>query len=58
MDVINIKNMSFDHIRLGFDQIVLEEEPYVYNERTMKLVDDDTRKILSPKLERIIKGEL
>ena len=39
-DVINIKNMGMDHIRLGFDQIVLETEPYVYNERTMKLVEN------------------
>lgn len=39
-DVINIKNMGFDHIRLGFDQIVLETEPYIYNERTMKLVEN------------------
>ena len=39
-DVINIKNMGFDHIRLGFDQIVLEKEPYVYNEHTMKLVEN------------------
>jgi len=39
-DVINIKNMGLDHIRLGFDQIVLESEPYVYRERTMKLVED------------------
>lgn len=39
-DVINIKNMGLDHIRLGFDQIVLETEPYVYNEKTFKLVED------------------
>lgn len=39
-DVINIKNMGMDHIRLGFDQIVLEEAPYVYRERTMRLVQD------------------
>ena len=38
-DVINIKNMGLDHIRLGFDQIVLESEPYKYNERTMALVE-------------------
>ncbi len=38
-DVINIKNMGLDHIRLGFDQIVLEEAPFVYRERTMKLVE-------------------
>ena len=39
-DIINIKNMGLDHIRLGFDQIVLETEPYVYNERTFKLLED------------------
>lgn len=38
-DVINIKNMGMDHIRLGFDQIVLESEPFVYRERTMALVE-------------------
>lgn len=38
-DVINIKNMGLDHIRLGFDQIVLEESPFVYRERTMALVE-------------------
>ena len=38
-DVVNIKNMGLDHIRLGFDQIVLESEPYKYNERTMALVE-------------------
>jgi len=32
--------MGMDHIRLGFDQIVLETEPYVYNEKTFKLVED------------------
>lgn len=39
-DIINIKSMGMDHIRLGFDQIVLEETPYVYRERTMRLVED------------------
>ena len=39
-DVINIKNMGLDHIRLGFDQIVLEEAPFVYRERTMKLLEN------------------
>ena len=38
-DIINIKNMGFDHIRLGFDQIVLEESPFTYRERTMALVE-------------------
>ena len=39
-DIINIKNMGLDHIRLGFDQIVLEEAPFVYRERTMALVEN------------------
>ena len=39
-DIINIKNMGMDHIRLGFDQIVLEEAPFVYRERTMALVEN------------------
>ena len=38
-DIINIKNMGMDHIRLGFDQIVLEREPYVYDDRTFSLVE-------------------
>ena len=38
-DVINIKNMGMDHIRLGFDQIVLEKDAYVYNEHTLGLVE-------------------
>lgn len=37
-DIINIKNMGFDHIRLGFDQIVVEESPYVYRERIFGLI--------------------
>ena len=39
-DVARVKMWGFDHIRLGFDQIVLEEAPGKYRERTMrKLVD-------------------
>ena len=38
-DIENIKSMGLDHIRLGFDQIVLEEAPFVYRERTLKLLD-------------------
>ena len=37
-DVINIKSLGFDHIRIGFDQIVLEESPYVYRERIFELI--------------------
>ncbi len=38
-DVKNIADMGFDHIRLGFDQIVLEESPFVYRERIFSLLD-------------------
>ena len=31
-DVAYIASLGMDHIRLGFDQIVLEESPYVYRE--------------------------
>lgn len=39
-DVTNIKNMGFDHIRLGFDQIVLEYEPYKYREEILDIITD------------------
>ena len=35
-DVARVKMWGFDHIRLGFDQIVLEEAPGKYRERTMQ----------------------
>ncbi len=38
-DVRNIASFGMDHIRLGFDQIVLEEAPGVYRERTFRLLD-------------------
>ena len=39
-DVANIASLGMDHIRVGFDQIVLEEEPYKYRERTFRLLDN------------------
>ena len=39
-DIANIKSMGFDHVRLGFDQIVLEESPGKYRERTFRKIDD------------------
>ncbi len=41
-DAINIKNMGFDHVRIGFDQIVMEKEAYVYREETFKYLWDFT----------------
>jgi len=38
-DVRNIASFGMDHIRLGFDQIVLEEQPGSYRERTFALID-------------------
>jgi hypothetical protein len=38
-DIRNIASFGVDHIRLGFDQIVLEEGPGVYRERTFGRID-------------------
>ena len=37
-DVKYIASLWMDHIRLGFDQIVLEESPYVYRERIIDIL--------------------
>ena len=39
-DVKYIKSLGMDHIRLGFDQIVVEEKPYVYREEIFKHIDN------------------
>ena len=39
-DVAYIASMGMDHIRLGFDQIVLEESPYVYREKIIGILHD------------------
>ena len=39
-DVAAVKSFGFDHIRLGFDQIVLEETPFKYRERTFRKLDE------------------
>ena len=39
-DVKNIKDMGMDHVRLGFDQIVLEEAPYRYRARIFEIICD------------------
>ena len=39
-DIANIKAMGFGHVRRGFDQIVLEEAPGRYRERTFRKIDD------------------
>ena len=38
-DIDNIARMGMDHIRLGFDQIVLEEAPGVWRERVLERID-------------------
>ena len=38
-DVQYIASLGLDHIRLGFDQIVFEEKPYVYREEIFQHVD-------------------
>lgn len=44
-DVENIKSFGADHIRLGFDQMVIEEydQPYVYRENGLKHIDNFVR---------------
>ena len=39
-DVAYISSLGMDHIRLGFDQIVLEESPYVYRAKIMDILHD------------------
>lgn len=38
-DVAYVASLGFDHVRLGFDQVVLEECPGVYRERTFGRID-------------------
>lgn len=38
-DVAYIASLGMDHIRLGFDQIVVEESPYVYREEIFAHID-------------------
>ena len=39
-DIKYIKSLGMDHIRLGFDQIVFEQSPYVYREEIFRHVDN------------------
>ena len=39
-DIENIFKMGFDHVRLGFDQVVLEKDDGTYREETFKHIDD------------------
>lgn len=39
-DIEYIASLGFDHVRLGFDQIVVEESPFALRERTVRLIDE------------------
>lgn len=39
-DIKYIASLGMDHVRLGFDQIVLEEKPYVYREEIFGHIDN------------------
>ena len=39
-DVEYIASLGLDHIRLGFDQIVIEETPYVYREKIIDILKE------------------
>ena len=39
-DISYIADLGMDHIRLGFDQIVVEKEPYVYRDEIFTIIDN------------------
>ena len=39
-DVSYIKSLGMDHIRLGFDQIVVEESAYVYRQKIIDILHE------------------
>ena len=39
-DIARIKGWGFDHVRLGFDQIVLEDAPGTFREATFRKIDE------------------
>ena len=39
-DIAYIASLGLDHVRLGFDQLVVEETPYVYRENIVGLLCD------------------
>ena len=39
-DIKYIKKLKMDHVRLGFDQIVVESSPYVYREEIFNIIDN------------------
>ncbi len=41
-DIAYIASLGMDHIRLGFDQIVLEETPYRYREKILDILSEFT----------------
>ena len=39
-DIAYIASLGMDHVRLGFDQIVIEEKPFVYRAKIVSLLHD------------------
>lgn len=39
-DIAYISSLGMDHVRLGFDQIVLEESPYTYREKILCILQE------------------
>ena len=39
-DIAYIASLGLDHVRLGFDQIVLEESPFVYREKITRILEE------------------
>lgn len=39
-DIKYIASLGMDHVRMGFDQIVVEESPYKYREKILEIIDE------------------
>ena len=53
-DVAYIASLGFDHVRLGFDQIVVEESPRVYRESAMRQMQNFVKWAKAHKLNVVL----
>ena len=50
-DIAYIASLGMDHIRLGFDQIVVEEQPYRYRQKIVDILHDFAKNSFYPHFE-------
>ena len=53
-DAENIAAMSVDHVRIGFDQLVMEEAPYKYRDEIFALLKDFVTKCIGMGLKVVL----